>query len=181
MFAEPCTEISNKQESELSEFGLEYAKTIYENERKREDGIIKQAERMQTVNLLFLVSVCVILGIVIEYTTIRWVYLTLEFSSIIISILISLLFATISQHKTKRVDFPNIKDAIYQIRTNEERLKTKLQKSNYLIDLYSALQEAVTNKISHRERFLKISAITFYISLLIAPICICINFCFNVT
>ena len=160
------------------EWLLEYSKTIYENELQRERNIISQATRIQTAFSFVIISVITIIQILLQY----WIdapkkVIVVAASSIIISLVLSLVFATVAQWRKKRKDFPAVDSIKNEVLANETFFTSPEQKNYYLIETYNQMHKTLEKNNNWRNTYLKFSMSAFFVSLAICAVWFIVFIC----
>lgn len=166
MMSEYRNENDEQFANDCYEYMANFAKTIYENETRREDSLIQQASHMQTAFSFVIASVLMLAPIVLEYRgsfSLRFVITV--FSTVIITLLFSLFSATMAQNRVKREDFPSVSIIKAKITNGFMLFQTKAQRNKYLLDTYEKMHNSYSKTNDKRRLWVRASMISFYISL----------------
>lgn len=156
----------DKKVVDILRFTNELAQIIYKASVDREDSILQQATRMQTAFSFIITSVFMAATILIDHKgKLTDEFLVLSFSSIIVVLLISILFATIAQNRKKTELFPNITEIQEFVYNNAEYFETEEQRYKYITDTYAKMQKPREESNDYRVKWVMLSMITFYIAI----------------
>lgn len=155
-----------------------FAKTIYENEERRESSLIQQASQMQTAFSFVIAAVFMVAAIVVEnHDPLSLDFLLLCFSTITIALLTSLVAATIAQSRYKRDDFPQVATMKMRVITEFENFKTEAQRSKYLLDTYEIMHKSYEETNEKRRKWVVVSMNSFYIALALCALWFFVGIC----
>ncbi len=163
-----CTqqeEENDKMVKDCYRYMLDFSKIIFENEIKREESIINQAGRMQSAFSFITLSVLAAVPVIIKYRGLLSLnFLFFAFSSIVISIIISLIFATVAQDRKKRSDFPTISMIRQLIEEEYENFDSFAKRDKYLVKTYEKIHNDYVKVNEKRIMYIKLSTYSFYVA-----------------
>lgn len=144
----------------------EFAELIYQNEQRREDSLIQQASNMQTAFSFVIAALFMVATIVVQYRgVLSLLFLLLVFSTITLTLLVSLFAATMAQNRVKRDDFPTVGSIKVKIIREYPNFQTPAQRDKYLVDTYEIMHNSYVVQNDKRRMWVKISMNFFYGSL----------------
>lgn len=148
------------------EYMADFARTIYENEMRREDSLIQQASHMQTAFSFVIAAVLMLVPIVMEYRGIfSFRFVVTVFTTIIITLLFSLFSATMAQNRVKREDFPSVSTIKSKVINEYTKFKSAEQRNKYILDTYEIMHNSYSKTNDKRRLWVKTSMLSFYVSL----------------
>lgn len=157
-----------KEKVEISEMLKVYAENRYKEEVRRENSLVEQASKLQSSFSFVSVSVLTVADIAVSNKgCLSYSFFMLTFSTIMIAIAVSLVFATIAQARATREDFATtseVKDFLID-QVNAKSLKTDVDRNFYWINTYEKIERGLTTSNNKKLRFIKISTLFFYISI----------------
>lgn len=160
------SQVSANLDDELYKFILDFSNTIYENGMYREQSLIQQATNMQTAFSFVTAAVFMAAAIIIEYRgTLTLNYLLLVFSSISISLVLSLFFATMAQNRRNQALPPKISTVSEYLSSNKEKLQTPKERYEYQIQTLAKVSDTLDENNDKRVTWIKRSMFLFYLSL----------------
>ena len=153
-------------QNDCYEYIAAFSKEIYENESRRKDAIIRQASNTQTTFSFMSAAVLMAAPVVVEYRgVLSLTFLLIAFSSILLALLLSLLFATIAQQGRKRTDYPSVKEFKEKVENDFSQFLTPAQRSKYLSDTYQSIHASFEQDNETRVGWINRAHITFYCAL----------------
>jgi len=141
------------------------ARSAYEEEKKREESIIEQAGRMQSAFSFVIAALFMLAQILLSYTILSSAFLIASISSVSITLLLSLFFATIAQRRVKRAYLAPVKDISDHIKANYQFFLTSAQRNKSMSETYEEMFSSLEKKNDTRIVFIQISMGLFYFSL----------------
>lgn len=158
--------VSNNEEKQLVTDCYSYlrhvSEKIYENERRREESVLKRARQMQIVILLVDIVLCLahtagkniafFAAGVPKYVVIQVVLLSLT----------SLFFATIAQCNKKRFDFADVSDFQKKVEDEYTMFSSSASRNKHLVQNYGIIQKSLRLNNDKRILYLRISMLAFY-------------------
>lgn len=155
-----------------------FAKTIYENEERRESSLIQQASQMQTAFSFVIAAVFMVAAIIVENRDpLSLEFLLLCFSTITIALLFSLVTATIAQSRYKRDDFPQVTNMKMKVISEFQNFKTEAQRSKYLLDTYEIMHKSYEKTNEKRRKWVVVSMNSFYVALALCVLWFFVGIC----
>ena len=152
-------------------FSLDYAKDIFEEEKRREASIISQANSMQTVFAVITAALFIVAQIAFDYPKpLSRTYLFVVFSVIAVVLLFSLFAATMAQNRKTQAKHSMIDDFRRQVNNESEKFRTEAQRAKYLFELYTKLHESLEINNNWRIEWVKVSMWSFYAALILCVI-----------
>ena len=160
--------VQTDPDNELYEFILGYSKLVYDNALYREQSLIQQATNMQIAFSFVIAAVFMVAAIVVEYRgRLSLEYLILVFSSISISLILSLFFATMAQNRYKRAIPQKIGLIKENILNNKEKLQSDKEKYEYQIQTIIPMSDSLDDCNNKRVTWINLSMRIFYFALLL--------------
>lgn len=158
-------------QNECYNYMAEFARTIYENEERREASLIQQASQMQTAFSFVIAAVFMVATIIAEYPgPFTLAFMISSFASITGALLVSLFCATMAQNRYKREDFPKVSTIITKITSEYTNFKTEAQRSKYLLDTYEIMHNSYEKTNDKRLKWVNKSMAFFYIAVVLCII-----------
>ena len=146
-------------------FILTLAKDTYLDEVRRESSIIEQAGRMQAAFSFVITALFVLAQILIEYTVLSSLFVILSLSSVSITLLSSLVCATLAQRRARMVLFPTVSNTKEQVLKRYKSFATSAQKNAYLVEIYEKAFCSIEKTNNQRVRFIWFSMLLFYVAI----------------
>ena len=144
----------------------DFAELIYQNEQRREDSLIQQASNMQTAFSFVIAALFMVATIVVDYRGVLSLpFLLLVFSTITLTLLVSLFAATMAQNRVKRDDFPSVSSIKEKIIIEYANFETPAQRDKYIVDTYEIMHKSYAELNDRRRMWVNISMNFFYGSL----------------
>ena len=157
---------------------LYFSKTILENEQRREQNIISQAVRMQTAFSFVIMAFITIVQLLLEnWENAPKKIIIIAVSTIIISLALSLVFATVVQWRKKRSDLPSANNIISDVIKHEEYYKSNEQQNYYLLETYNQIHKSLEDNNNWRNKYLKLSMYFFFVSLSLSAVWFIVFLC----
>lgn len=156
-------EENKKDLGSMFKYLTRFSEIKYNSELKREDSLVQQASQMQTAFSFLIVAVFMVAALVIEhrkYLPLRFYFVS--FSLITITLVFSLLFAMLAQHRRKQTVIPNVSTIRDYIYNHESEFETEEKQEKYLIDTYAAIQESKASNNDKRVKWIQRSMWFFY-------------------
>ena len=156
-------EENKKDLGSMFKYLTRFSEIKYNSELKREDSLVQQASQMQTAFSFLIAAVFMVAALVIEhrkYLSLRFYFVS--FSLITITLVLSLLFAMLAQHRRKQTVIPNVSEIRDYIYDRESEFETEEKQEKYLIDTYAAIQESKANNNDKRVKWIQRSMWLFY-------------------
>lgn len=144
-----------------------FSETIYKNEERRHDSAILQASHMQATFSFLTAALFMLVPILIENACppLSKTFLLVAFSSIFITLLLSLLFATMAQNRSKRADFPSVAKIHEKMVNNYKSFESPAQRSKYFVETYEKIQSSLATINNKRFAHIQCSMCCFYVAL----------------
>lgn len=155
----------NEEAKVVYQYIADFAKSIYEGEEKREASVIEQAGRMQSAFSFVIAALFMLAQILVAYTVLSSAFLIASISSVSITLLLSLLFATIAQRRFKRTYLAPAKELSDHIKANYQFFLTSAQRNKNLSETYEEISSSLEKKNNTRIVFIQLSMGLFYFSL----------------
>lgn len=155
--------IVEKQYKYLSEI----SKVIYDNECSLENNYMNQSYRLQKVISILMIVILITVPILFRYSIFPKEYIATWIIIVFLFLLSSLIFASISQYRRKRTNFPNISDVHKKMASEYNNFKTDAQRNKYICAIYEEIQSSYFVENEHTKRLLKISIVLFICALFI--------------
>jgi len=152
-------------QKECYRFIVKYAKEVYEGEERRENSIIEQAGRMQAAFSFVIAALFMLAQIIIEHTTLSFPFLLLSLSSVSLSLLSSLLLATLAQRRVRRVLFPSVKVFREQVIDHYGSFETTAQRDKYMATIYEKMAASHEDANNKRVKLIRTSMLLFFVAL----------------
>ncbi len=144
----------------------EYAIFAYEQECKREDTIRTQASSMQSAFSFVSAAIVMLLPVTIQYRgNFPVEYIVISFSTILVALGLSLLFATLSQKLISSDGCLEISEQKEYFKSHYNSMIAKESQIDYLISYYDKLHKSKRKTIKKRIFHLNASRYTFIIAL----------------
>lgn len=157
---------NQKDVIEVFETLKEYAVFAYEQEVKREESMKLQANNMQSAFSFVSAAVVMSIPVIYQYKgELSYLFLFSAFSTILIALGLSLLFATLSLKLMKQDACLNILEQKEYFAENFDALKEKTARLDYWLKYYDKLQSAKRKSIEVRIKYLNWSRYMFISSL----------------
>lgn len=158
---------SDKEEiTEVLKFELELAKIKYDSEIRREDSVIQQGSRMQSVFSFMLTAVAVVATILSNNSGVVPFKLSIGIiASIVFGLLVSLILATMTQSRRKQELWANVDEQNNNIESNEEAFRDANTRIKYLVELYARHQKSLTDNNRARVNLVIWSMRTLYFTI----------------
>ncbi len=151
---------------QLYRYTLEWAQFKYKEEIRREDSIIRQSSNMQMAFSFIVAALCMAAPVVIQYKgKLSLVFCIVAFSSIAITLMLSLLFATVAQNRKAQLMPDYVENETKTIINNTELFSTEAQRMKYLTEYYGKIERSLHDNNKIRVRNVKKSMQFFYTSL----------------
>ncbi len=143
----------------------QFARSAYEGEERRESSIIEQAGRMQSAFSFVIAALFMLAQIIATHTVLSAAFLISSLFTVSITLLLSLLFATIAQRRKKGKCLPPINELTDYIIKNQKYFLTPAQRNRYLAETYGEMQQSLEKNNDKRIVYIRISMLMLYISL----------------
>lgn len=161
-----CEDETSRLQNDCYSYIASFSKEIYENELQRKESIVHQASNTQTSFSFASAALLMAAPVIVEYRgTLSLTFLFMAFSSILMSLLLSLLFATIALNTRKRMDYPSIKSFKENVESNYLLFQTSAQRNKYLCDTYEQMQTSLERSNEARLAWIKKAYHSFYCAL----------------
>ena len=163
---EKAKEKNEVSKAELYKYALEWAVFKYGEEIRREDSIIRQSSNMQMAFSFIVAALFMAAPVIIQYRgKLSLEFCLLSFSTIVVVLLISLLFATIAQKRKAQVMVDYVENETKEILDNPKYFATEAQRLKYRTDYYAKIEKSLHDNNKSRIKYLQKSMLFFYISL----------------
>ena len=163
---EKAKEKNEVSKAELYKYALEWAVFKYGEEIRREDSIIRQSSNMQMAFSFIVAALFMAAPVIIQYRgKLSLEFCLLSFSTIVVVLLISLLFATIAQKRKAQVMVDYVENETKEILDNPKYFATEAQRLKYRTDYYAKIEKSLHDNNKSRIKHLQKSMLFFYVSL----------------
>ena len=154
-----------------TKYEVEVIKVRYEFELRREESLIQQAGRMQSVFSFLTAALFMGMPVMFQYRgELSFGFLVAAISSITLVLMISLFASVMAQNRGKLTVFPDGKTFIKYLEDNESFFDSEEQRNLYLAKTYAEVQGSITISNNKRVFWVTASMIFFYSALAISLI-----------
>lgn len=154
----------NKEE--LYRYALEWAEFKYNEEIRREDSIIRQSSNMQMAFSFIVAALFMAAPVITQYRgKLSLEFCLLSFSTIVLVLILSLLFATIAQRRKAQVMVDYVENETKKIIDNSKSFATEAQRLKYRTEYYAKIEKSLHDNNKCRVKYVQKSMLFFYISL----------------
>ena len=151
---------------QLYKYALEWAEFKYSEEIRREDSIIQQSSNMQTAFSVISAALVMAAPVMVDNRgRLPLEFFLVAFSTIILSLMLSLLFATIAQKRKPQMMVNYVEKETKDVIDNPQFFATEAQRLKYRVDYYGKIEKSLHNNNKSRVKNIKTAMILFYISL----------------